>query len=73
MVWKLASVSAEQPENAAQDPTALQIVAEHLTAMARQQYGSIAKALHVPKAQVLRSCELIRSLSPKPLNGKSRG
>lgn len=53
-----------------QDPTALQIVAEHLTAMARQQYGSIAKALHVPKAQVLRSCELIRSLSPKPLNGQ---
>ena len=53
------------------DDIALQIVAAHLPDMARQQYAGIAKALFVPKARVLRSCGLIRSLNPKPLNGQS--
>lgn len=52
-----------------QDKLALQIVEHHLEAMAKQQYGAIAKALGVSKAQVLHSCERIRSLNPKPLNG----
>ncbi len=51
------------------DTTALRIVAEHLEQMARQQYGAIAKALKIPKAQVIQSCERIRRLNPKPLNG----
>lgn len=53
------------------DATALRIVDGYLTEMAKQQYGSIARALQVPKAQVMRSCERIRSLNPKPLNGQS--
>ncbi|MDR3765987.1 MAG: RNA polymerase factor sigma-54 [Butyricicoccus sp.] len=51
------------------DAIALQIVEHFLESMARQQYGAIAKALHVTKAQVLHACERIRSLNPKPLNG----
>lgn len=56
---------------APQDKTALQIVDAHLTDMADQQYGAIAKALNTPKSQVVRSCDRIRSLNPKPLNGLS--
>ena len=52
------------------DPVALQIVEGYLSEMAKQQYGAIARALQVPRAQVLRSCERIRSLNPKPLNGE---
>ncbi|MBP3312317.1 MAG: RNA polymerase factor sigma-54 [Butyricicoccus sp.] len=54
---------------APQDKTALQIVAQHLESMAGQQYSAIARALAVPKAQVIQSCERIRALNPKPLNG----
>lgn len=52
------------------DPVALQIVEGYLSEMAKQQYGAIARALQVPRAQLLRSCERIRSLNPKPLNGE---
>ena len=51
------------------DAIALQIVDGFLESMARQQYSAIAKALHVPKAQVLRACDRIRALNPRPLNG----
>lgn len=51
------------------DPAALAIVQQHLELLARQQYGAIAKALRLSKAQVLRACEHIRSLNPRPLNG----
>lgn len=56
---------------APQDKTALQIVDAYLEDMAQQQYSAIAKALGTPKSQVVRSCDLIRSLNPKPLNGLS--
>ena len=52
------------------DPTALRIVADWLPEMAKGQYGAIARALGVPRAQVMHSCERIRSLNPKPLNGQ---
>lgn len=52
-----------------QDHLALQIVTQHLEAMAARQYGAIARALDVSKAQVMEACERIRALNPKPLNG----
>ena len=56
---------------APQDKTALLIVENHLEDMANQQYSAIARALHTPKSQIVRSCDRIRSLNPKPLNGLS--
>lgn len=54
---------------APQDTIAQQIVSSYLEQMAKQQYSAIAKALHVPKNEVIASCERIRTLNPKPLNG----
>lgn len=54
-----------------QDKLALLIVDDYLECVAKQQYSQIARALGVTKAQVERSCERIRKLSPKPLNGLS--
>ncbi len=51
------------------DELAIAIVTDHLDEMARQQYSAIAKALHTTKTQVMSSCERIRNLDPKPLNG----
>lgn len=55
------------------DPTALRIVEGYLPELAKQQYSNIARALQIPKAEVMRSCERIRSLNPKPLNGQQSG
>lgn len=52
-----------------QDRLALQIVDGYLECMAKQQYSQIARALGVTKAQVEHSCDRIRTLNPKPLNG----
>lgn len=47
------------------------IVNSYLEQMAKRQYAAIAKALSVSKADVMQSCDAIRSLNPKPLNGLS--
>lgn len=45
------------------------ILQSHMQELADEKYTAIAKALHVPKEEVRRSCDTIRSLHPKPLNG----
>ena len=52
-----------------QDKLALQIVENHLEALAKQQYSQITRALQVTRAQVISACDRIRALNPKPLNG----
>lgn len=54
-----------------EDTLAFAIVESHLEQLAKLQYSAIAKALQVTKAQVMESCEHIRTLSPRPLNGFS--
>ena len=54
-----------------EDTLASAIVESHLEQLAKLQYSAIAKALQVTKAQVIESCEHIRTLSPRPLNGFS--
>lgn len=53
------------------DILASAIVESHLEQLAKLQYSAIAKTLQVTKAQVMESCEHIRALSPRPLNGFS--
>lgn len=53
------------------DSIALQIVESHLAQLAQSRYAAIAKELNCSKAAVIASCDHIRSLSPKPLNGLS--
>lgn len=48
---------------------AVQIAASFLDQLAKQQTGTIAKALGVTRAEVLEACELIRTLNPRPMNG----
>lgn len=54
------------------DEIAFAIVQDHLQALARQKYAAIAKELRVPLSRVENACSLIRSLNPRPLNGKQR-
>ncbi|MDO4173591.1 MAG: RNA polymerase factor sigma-54 [Eubacteriales bacterium] len=54
---------------APEDSIALEIVRSFLQQMSKKQYAAIAKALGVSKASVMESCERIRTLNPKPLNG----
>lgn len=51
------------------DTTALRIVAEHLEQMAGSSTAPLPRRCKIPKAQVIQSCERIRRLNPKPLNG----
>lgn len=48
---------------------AVQIAASFLDQLAKQQTGTIAKALGVTRAEVHEACELIRTLNPRPMNG----
>lgn len=48
---------------------AVQIATSHLDELAKQQTGTIAKALGVTRAEVHEACELIRTLNPRPMNG----
>lgn len=48
------------------DMLALQIVGEHLEALSRNHYRLIAQTLKVEERDVRRSCDLIRSLDPRP-------
>lgn len=48
---------------------ALQIVQDHLEALAHRRYGLISRALGAPEREVRTACELIRSLNPKPGSG----
>lgn len=57
--------------SAPDDTIALHIVQSHLKELAAQQYGVIAKSLQVSKTVVMRACDRIRSLNPRPLNGVS--
>lgn len=54
-----------------EDEIALLIIDSHLEHMAKQQYSVIAKELSVSKSVVIKACENIRALNPKPLNGLS--
>lgn len=51
------------------NPVAVQIAASFLDQLAKQQTGTIAKALGVTRAEVHEACELIRTLNPRPMNG----
>lgn len=51
------------------DQLAVQIAQEHLDALSKNRYGLIARSLKAGQEQVRRSCELIRSLNPRPGTG----
>lgn len=51
------------------NPVAVQIAASFLDQLAKQQTGTIAKALGVTRTEVHEACELIRTLNPRPMNG----
>lgn len=49
-----------------EDRVALQIAQSHLEALARSQYGLIAKKLGTDQSQVRRACGRIKALNPRP-------
>ena len=48
------------------NPTAMQIVTDHLRKLQNHQYKEIAKAVGQPLSQVLEALELIKTLDPRP-------
>ena len=48
------------------NPTAMQIVTDHLRKLQNHQYKEIAKALKQPMPEVLAALELIKTLDPRP-------
>ena len=53
-----------------EEHTAHLILDSYLKKLAAEKYDDIAKALDLPLKEIMRSCKLIRTLNPKPLNGK---
>ena len=51
------------------DQLAVEIAEHHLDALSKSRYGLIARELNAGQEQVRRSCDLIRSLNPRPGTG----
>ncbi len=54
------------------DAVAAAIIQNHLKALSKQKYSLIARELRVSPERVEKACAVIRTLNPRPLNGKLR-